>query len=130
MMLSAFSIGVLRSAGLFVGDAPFFPETHLAYPNGYRIVKPAKAGGNVLPGHESWFTNGAGEDEMSDAPSVTVWFAEGTWFAEVHEWVPGPGPGDFRHMFQTEEEVVRDVIFYFFDESPEFKEALDDRLRT
>lgn len=111
-------------------DEPLFPENHLAYPNGYRILKPAKAGGNALPGYESWFTNGTGEDEISDAPSVTVWFAKGAWAVEVHEWVPGPGPGDFRHMFQTEEDVVQGVIFYFFGESPEFKEALDNRLRT
>ena len=37
------------------------------------------------------------------------------------EFCPGPGPGDFEVVFQTIEEVVEDVLKYYFGQHEEFE---------
>jgi hypothetical protein len=38
-LLSAGAISKVRERGLHVTDEPFFPQHHVAYPNGYIVIK-------------------------------------------------------------------------------------------
>src|SRR5437879_2816939 len=56
---------------------------------GFGILKPKSVGGNSVPS--------AGE-RPTDAPRLSLFTDNGTWIVEVHEYTPGPGPGDFKHI--------------------------------
>jgi hypothetical protein len=47
-----------------------------------------------------------------DAPCPWLHFADGRWVVTVHEYVPGPGPGDFVNRWATCEEAVADILDY------------------
>jgi hypothetical protein len=36
----------------------------------------------------------------------------GKWVVTVHEYIPGPGPGDFVNVWDTPEEAVADILDY------------------
>jgi hypothetical protein len=111
----------LREKGLNISDTPDFPTGHVAYPNGYMVLKPASIGGNSIPGYESWFDNDAGEEELCDAPTVNIFFQNEKWYSEVSEGLGGIAPGDFKREFGSEKEMIEFIIKYFFDETDEFK---------
>ncbi len=116
--LSENSVTELRTQGLSV----------LLMENGrgtYLVLKPSGTPGNAIPGRQGWFKNEAGEQVFSDAPAVHVSPVEGEWEMRVHEWVPGPGPGDFRKRVASEQELLIALETYFFRPNPEFAEALE-----
>ncbi len=125
MKLSPESIVEIRALGLYVDAEPCFVSDHVAFPNGYVVIKPEKTLGNFVPGREGWFTNYLGVDEITDAPPVYIFFKEGQWWYEVCEYMPGPGPGDFRRSAESEPEVLEKLRVYFFESNPDF-EALKD----
>lgn len=45
-----------------------------------------------------------------------MWFhSDGKkWVVTVHDYIPGPGPGDFRNEWDTPEEAVTDILDFFF----------------
>lgn len=121
MRLSTNSINTIRAKGLYISDTPFFGPNHIAYPNGYIVIKPGSAGGNRIEGYEIWFTNLAGEQELSDAPGAVIFPVEKSWGVSVSEYVPGPGPGDFEKIFSSEQKAVSAIVEYYFGLSPEFQ---------
>lgn len=121
MHLSPESIEALRALGLHISAEPFFGGNHVAYPNGYLVIKPSAVTGNHIAGYESWFINYLGVEELSDAPSVTVYFKDGVWQYEVGEYVPGPGPGDFRRHVADEYDLIERLKQYFFVRNADFE---------
>ena len=105
----------LRAAGLLV-SAPFVPD-HIAFPDGVSIGKPQAAGGHSLPDFECYH----GRDEeriLLDAPGLFLHGSGGKWYVTSHDFVPGPGPGDFVNTWATLGEAVADILdFYFGDAS-------------
>ncbi len=124
MHLSKQSILRLRERGLYVGDHPFYPKNHSAYPSGYIVIKPAQTPGNSVPDYDSLFDDSEGIEQVTDAPTVKLCFSNGAWKIQVHEYIPGPGPGDFTQEFLTEEEAIAGIFHYFFEDSPHFRELL------
>lgn len=97
----------LRAVGLLVSE-PYVPN-HIAFPDGVIIGKPNSVVGNCIAGMETHF----GIDEtIVDAPCPRLHYSEGRWVVTVHEYVPGPGPGDFVNSWPTADEAVVDIIEY------------------
>jgi len=99
----------LRAAGLLVSD-PYIPN-HLAFPDGVIVGKPNDVPGNSIAGYEGhWGTTG----RVVDAPSPRLHYdpAPGKWVVTVHEYIPGPGPGDFVNEWDTPEGAVADILDY------------------
>jgi hypothetical protein len=97
----------LRAAGLLVSE-PFVPN-HLAYPDGVIVGKPNTLLGNCIAGSEGhWGMNGP----IVDAPCPRLHHENGRWLVTVHEYIPGPGPGDFVNVWATPEEAVEDILDY------------------
>ncbi len=113
-----------RKKGLSISDEPDFPDGHVAYPNGYIVIKPASVGGNSVPEYESWFDEG-GIEKLSDAPAVNIFVEVGKYFAEVSDGLGGKAPGDFKKEFDTEEELGIFVTNYFFGETYEFQSRIN-----
>lgn len=99
----------LRAAGLLVSE-PFVPG-HVAFPDGVTVAKPASVEGHSLPGHEAWW--GTGHVKL-DAPPLWLHSDGDKWFVTCHEYVPGPGPGDFVNAWSTPEEAVADILDFYF----------------
>ena len=114
-MLNPEIIQRLRSQGLSIHDAPFFPENHVAYPSGYLVLKPAAVPGNGHRFAESWFANENGNEIRTESPAMRIWWKDNQWHIEVGEFAPGPGYSDFREHFTTEEDACERIIRYFFD---------------
>lgn len=98
------------------------------YPEGYMVANPKTAHGNTRKGQEDYFS----EDEiLCDAPPVFLYPYEGAWMVKVHEWVPGPGVGDFKISFVQLSEAISSVIDYYFGDPvrmnpPELLELLGE----
>lgn len=113
----------LRRNGLFVGDFPFFISTHAGYPSGYPISLPETSGGNRLPGDELCWLDEEGNDKTW-MPTLTLWGETGDWNICVWAWTPGPGPGDFTKKLTSLDDVLENILSYFFNPNDEhFKEA-------
>lgn len=123
MHLSEVFVANLRSFGLDITSDPTFGPSHMAFPDGYVVLKPARVPGNSIPGYEAWYTSYQGVDESTDAPSVFIYFHEDKWFYEVAEYAPGPGPGDFRRFAQSESELQEKIRVYFFEPNDDFEAA-------
>ncbi len=102
-------LDALRAAGLLVSD-PYVP-THVASPDGVLVCKPASAAGHSLPNYELYWEP---EGVLIDAPGLRLHSDGERWFVRCHEYVPGPGPGDFRNEWGTPEEAVADVLDFYF----------------
>ena len=64
-----------------------------------------------------------GQDQLTRMPTLTLCEA-GDWNISVWEWVPGPGPGDFTKKLASLDEVLANILSYFFDPNDHnFKEA-------
>ena len=46
-------------------------------------------------------------------PILWIYEEDGFWFAVKHEWIPEPGPTDFRCKYATAEEAVDRVLQFF-----------------
>lgn len=110
----------LRESGLSISDEPDFPMGHVAYPSGYMVIKPASVGGNAVPEYEAWFDE-EGQEKLSDAPAMNIYFDSNNYHAEVSEGLGGVAPGDFNRSFENENELCNFVINYYFGESVEFQ---------
>jgi hypothetical protein len=99
----------LSNSGLLISD-PFVPN-HVANPSGFVIGKPKSIGGNTRSGRESYWGS---EGILCDAPSLVLHEKDGQYFVTCHEWVPGPGPGDFIKSFHTLTEAIQAVKDYYF----------------
>jgi len=48
-----------------------------------------------------------------EGPILWIYEEDGFWFAVKHEWVPGPGPTDFRCKHATADEALDRVLQFF-----------------
>jgi hypothetical protein len=99
----------LRAAGLLVSD-PYVPN-HLAYPDGVMAAKPASIRGNSIPGYESYWGVGG---PLVDAPSLVLHCDGDKWLLTSHDYVPGPGPGDFVNEWDSPDQAIADILAFFF----------------
>jgi hypothetical protein len=111
----------LKGAGLSVSGPDPPGETCSCIRLG--VCKPRAIAGNSKPGYEAWFGDGA--REVTDAPTVLISGEYGRWVVRVHECIPGPGPGDFRHEHPRAEDAVTDVLDYYFGD-PERVQPTED----
>ena len=130
-LLSEGAVQRLRAHGLRVRDVPTFGPRHVAYPSGYMIVLPAAAAGNKIPGTESYFGEPPTPENATHSPSLNLWRAPPGWRISVHQYAPGPGPGDFTEEYGTEAQAIDAVLSYFLDpENRHFKAALEHWLQA
>jgi hypothetical protein len=54
------------------------------------------------------------DDRESDAPALRLSTDNGDWIVSLHEYVPGPGPGDFRHLHGHLADAIADILDYYF----------------
>lgn len=95
----------LRSRGLVLSKP--FVEDHVL-PAAVFVGKPDTVAGNSIPSHKCLF-----HEHNLDAPVLYVYFQHGKWHVALME-VSGGGRGDFHDQWDTPEEVVADVIDFFF----------------
>jgi hypothetical protein len=100
----------LREVGLLISEA--FVPNHVAFPDGVIVAKPASVEGHSLPGYEAWW--GMIDDVMLDAPGLLFHSDGRKWFVTSHDFVPGPGPGDFVNEWDSPEEAVADILDFYF----------------
>ena len=105
----------VRAAGLFIDEFPLFVSSHVATPSGYLAILPAETGG--IRGYDVgiFYSDVDGNEAKTFMPGVTIWGDGTTWHTKVHEYAPGPGPGDFHHTHSSLEEAYSDLVSYFFD---------------
>lgn len=70
---------------------------------------------------------GRGGIRVLQGPILWIYEEDGFWFAVKHEWIPGPGPTDFRCKYATAEEAVDRVLQFFC--SQEYGPSLDTDVR-
>lgn len=99
----------LRAAGLVVSSEPFVPD-HVAFPDGVVVGKPADVPGHSLPGYQAWW----GMTTRIDAPTLYLHHDGERWIVTSHDWVPGPGPGDFVDAWDTHEQAADDILDFYF----------------
>jgi hypothetical protein len=51
-------------------------------------------------------------------PILWIYEEDNFWIAQKHEWIPGPGPTDFRCKYATAEEAVDRVLRFFCNGQP------------
>lgn len=113
-MLDKKNIDNLKSKGLkILGDNK----------NRLNIVKPKGLHGNFLPENNQSkipisFEN---EDLYSDCPVIQISMDKNKFSAMCWDWVPGPGPGDFHIHFDSEDEVIKFLINYYFEKNEYFE---------
>jgi len=99
----------LCAAGLLISE-PFVPN-HVAFSDGVIVAKPASVAGHSLPEFEGWWgVSGV----MIDAPRLLLHCDGSKWFVTSHDYIPGPGPGDFVNKWATPEEAVTDILDFYF----------------
>jgi hypothetical protein len=99
----------LRAAGLVTSE-PFVPN-HVAFPDGVLVGKPSSVAGHCLAGYEL----GWGMTDVSlNAPGLWFHCDGGKWYVTSHDYIPGPGPGDFANEWSRPEEAVADILDFYF----------------
>jgi hypothetical protein len=99
----------LRAAGLLTSE-PFVPD-HVAFPDGVIVAKPSSVRGHSLPDYECGWGMG---DLTLNAPGLCFHCDNGKWFVTSHDYIPGPGPGDFVNEWSSPEEAVADILDFYF----------------
>jgi hypothetical protein len=113
----------LRKNGLYLDEFPSFVSSHKTYPSGYSICLPESSGGNRLPGEALYWIDDDG-NEKTYMPNLSLWGAAGNWNIRVWAWTPGPGPGDFQKALASLDDVLINILNYFFDPNDEnFKQV-------
>ena len=72
-----------------------------------------------------YFTDIKGTESHSDMPGIKLYKENLNWKISVHEYAPGPGPGDFDLVCGTEDQAVNEILHYFFDQN-EWVEAASE----
>lgn len=106
----------LRAAGLLISE-PFVP-THVAHPDAVIVCKPTLVAGHSLPEYEGWWCDSVCDNViMLDAPTMILHYDGLKWFVISHDYIPGPGPGDFVNEWTTPEEAIADILDFYFGSS-------------
>ena len=112
----------LRDKGLVVSEA-------LMAGNCYMVGKPSTVKGNSIPDPDYEIDWGS-TDVLLDAPIVSFtrkWFG---WVVAVHDYIPGPGPGDFVNRHRSAERALDDILDYFFGDPTRMEMAARAPKRT
>ena len=118
----------LRSTGLVVSE-PFVPD-HYGFPGGVVVGKPAAVPGHSLPDFEFGWCEADGSEIMLDAPILYLHSDGRYWLVTSHDYVPGPGPGDFVTSWATPEEAIADIMDFFFGAPDRMDAKRRDRAKT
>src|ERR1043165_4949872 len=99
------SLADLRNKGL-VAIRVFGPD-HKAYPNGCWVGKPIDVSGTSHLGIErpiiQYFDEPGRivDGPITNAPVLTLYSLDEKYVVELHDCIPGPGPGDFMNEWAT-----------------------------
>ncbi len=85
------------------------------------IAKPTSIQGNCVPGYES-----AVGHVPTDAPAILLRPTAEGWVVLNQEHIPELGPGDFKNVWQTQQEAVDDILDFYFG-NPERMEIINQR---
>ncbi|MBM7419262.1 MULTISPECIES: hypothetical protein [Chryseobacterium] len=113
-MLDKENIEKLKSKGLKIsGDKK----------NKISIIKPKGLSGNFLPENNRSKILISLEDEnlYSDCPIIWISKNKNNFSATCWDWVPGSGPGDFDIDFDSEDELIKFLINYYFEKNEYFE---------
>jgi len=102
----------LRNAGLLVSE-PFL-SSHRAFPDGHIVGKPQSVGGNAIAGFECYWGDA---HILLDAPTLFLHADSGHWVVTADEYAPGPGLGDFVHVWPSADQAIADILDFFFSDS-------------
>ena len=93
------SITRIRNEGFIISSNPFFGPNHVM-PNGYFVFREKGIVGNSLRDYEAHFTDENGNKLITDGPAPIIYSNnKNGWSVTVHDYAPGPGPGDFTSSF-------------------------------
>ncbi len=109
----------LRDRNLFV-SLPFAKGRTLE--GSVWIAKPTSIQGNCVSG----YTSAVGEVQI-DAPAVLLRPTIEGWIVQNQEHIPELGPGDFKNVWQTQQEAVDDILDFYFG-NPERMEVVNQRI--
>lgn len=100
----------LRTAGLLASDP--FASGHIAFPDGVVIGKPASVPGHSIPYEYpcEWGNDGT----VLDAPTLMLHCDSTKWVVTSHDYVPGPGPGDFVDRWDSPEQAIAGILDFYF----------------
>ncbi|MDJ0727286.1 MAG: hypothetical protein QNJ38_19475 [Prochloraceae cyanobacterium] len=87
------------------------------FANSYMIAKPKATFGNKRENSEFVINVDSknGRDKiLCDAPSVYLYPDNDKWIFQVWEFMPGPGPGDFREEFASISDAIPVILDYYF----------------
>ncbi len=110
----------LTDAGLLVSDP--FVENHVGYPDGVAVAKPTSVSGNSMPGYDAGW--GTAEIHL-DAPVLHLHGNRGCWVVTSHDYVPGPGPGDFVNEHGLIKDAVDDILDFFLGNPDRMQTKID-----
>ncbi len=86
------------------------------------VAKPASIQGNCISGYSS----SIGEIPI-DAPAILLRPTSEGWIVLNQDHIPELGPGDFKNVWQTQQEAVDDIIEFYFGSSKRM-EVINRRL--
>ncbi len=86
------------------------------------VAKPTSIQGNCISGYSST----VGEIPI-DAPAVLLRPTSDGWTVLNQDHIPELGPGDFKNVWQTQQEAVDDILDFYFG-SPERMEITNQRI--
>lgn len=98
-------------ARLLAANLVVSPPGRGPYPDCILILKPRSNPDDHSPGMECHGERGI---FITDDPMVWLYPYDDVWFVTVHEYAPGPGPGDFTDVWDTPDEAVTDLLDYLF----------------
>ncbi len=87
------------------------------------VAKPTSIQGNCISGY-----NGAVGEIPIDAPAVLLRPTTEGWVVLNQDHIPELGPGDFKNVWQTEQEAIDDIIAFYFGNS-ERMDLINQRLK-
>jgi hypothetical protein len=91
-----------------------------SFGNRGQIMKFGALAGNILPYGGPKIVSVENGKEIhnqteADSSIMNIFAEDGMFRAICWLWTPGPGPGDFDIMFNTEEEVISFILDYYFN---------------
>jgi hypothetical protein len=104
-------ISGIKAMGLAVSELDSGPDGQIDDPRDYLVAKPASVTGNSLKDYEMHL---APEGILLDMPAMRIFMKDGAYHAVVHEYIPGPGPGDFHNAYESAQELLSDIREYYF----------------
>ena len=97
----------LKERGLLV--SPIIEDG--LFSSGFIVIKPRSVVGNSREDYETYW---GPEEIICDSPTARFIPSNRKWIFQVHEYIPGPGPGDFREEFSDLHNLCESILDYYF----------------